>query len=209
MKKCKKCGAVQNDDRTTCVDCGTLLGRPMTEEEEEMAEAALDDKLYAMSERTEDFYVPVRDKIMGVLCIVGVIAAILLLNFAGVEKAKLKNDVPSDVMVTYENGAFVTAYGTGTDGAVLSPAFRFPSSRYRTLEEAQAYALISLISFIAAGPMLFFPRFMWFLDTLKYRIFYNWDTTPSYFAIVCRKIATYFLFVLGVGTILYAYWLYL
>lgn len=202
MKKCKKCGAVQNDDRTTCVDCGTLLGRPMTEEEEDIAEAELDDKLYAMSERTEDFYVPLRDKIMGVLCIIGAVAAILLLNFVGVEKAKIKADIPDNVMV-YSNGVYITMFSDG------SPGFVYPTARSRTLDEAGSYAFIALISFIVSGPMLFFPRFMWLLDTLKYRLFYNWDTTPSYFAIVIRKAATYFLFVLGVGTILYAYWLYL
>ena len=51
MKKCRKCGAVQNDDRTTCVDCGTVLGRPMSEEEEAIAEAALDDRLEGLAER--------------------------------------------------------------------------------------------------------------------------------------------------------------
>ena len=35
MKKCKKCGALQSDDRSVCLDCGSVLGRPMTEEEEE------------------------------------------------------------------------------------------------------------------------------------------------------------------------------
>lgn len=210
MKKCRKCGAVQNDDRTTCVDCGTVLGRPMSEEEEAIAEAALDDRLEGLAERTEDFYVPLRDKIIGVLCIIGAVAAILLLNFAGVEKARIKNDVPDNVMVEYGNGAFITSYGTTPDGgAVLSPAFRFPSSRYRTLDNAQAYALISLIAFIAAAPMLLFPRFMWMLDTLKYRMFYNWDTTPSHFALVGRKVVTYLVFVIGVGSILYGYWLYL
>jgi len=69
--------------------------------------------------------------------------------------------------------------------------------------------LIALIAFIAAAPMLFFPRFMWMLDTLKYRMFYNWDTTPSHFALVGRKVVTYVVFVIGTGSILYGYWLYL
>ena len=48
MKKCKNCGALQSDDKTTCLDCGTLLGRPMTEEEEEAAEEqqAVEDTAY-------------------------------------------------------------------------------------------------------------------------------------------------------------------
>ena len=44
MKKCKKCGALQSDDRSVCLDCGSVLGRPMTDAEEAAAEEALDDK---------------------------------------------------------------------------------------------------------------------------------------------------------------------
>ena len=73
MKKCKKCGALQSDEKTTCLDCGTLLGRPMTEEEEEAADELLDDRLDDLSERMQDFYVPLRDKIMGVISIIGII----------------------------------------------------------------------------------------------------------------------------------------
>lgn len=90
MKKCKKCGALQNDDRSVCLDCGSVLGRPMSESEEAAAEEALGDKLEAMAERTEDFFVPLRDKIMGVVCIIGIIAAFVLMGIAGGEKL---NDV--------------------------------------------------------------------------------------------------------------------
>ena len=203
MKQCKKCGAVQNDDRTTCIDCGALLGGPMTEEEEYLAETELDDRLDGLAERTQDFYVPLRDKIIGVLCIIGAVAAILLLNFVGVEKAKIKADIPDNGMVSYSNGVYITMTGDGSPGRV------YPTARSRTLDKAGDYALIALISFIGSGPMLFFPQFMWKLDTLKYRVFYNWDTTPSYFAIVMRKALTYGLSVIGMGSILYGYYLYL
>lgn len=203
MKKCRKCGAVQNDDRTTCVDCGALLGRPMTEEEEYLAEAELDDRLDDMAERTRDFYVPLRDKIIGVLCIIGAVAAILLLNFVGVEKAKIKAEVPDSGMASYSNEVYITITGDG------SPRRAYPTARSRTLDKAGDYALIALISFIAAVPMLLIPQLMWELDTLKYRVFYNWDTTPSYFALVMRKALTYGLSVIGMGSILYGYYLYL
>ena len=88
MKKCKKCGALQSDDRSVCLDCGTLLGRPMTEAEEAAEEDVLDDRLEAMAERTEDFYVPLRDKIMGIICIIGIVAAFVLMGIAGGEKAE-------------------------------------------------------------------------------------------------------------------------
>ena len=76
---------MQSDDRTTCVDCGTVLGRSMTEAEEAHAEAVLDDRLDGLAERTQDFYVSIPEKIMGILCILGVFAAVVMLNLVGVE----------------------------------------------------------------------------------------------------------------------------
>ena len=58
MQKCRKCGTVQDDSRSTCIDCGAVLPKPMTDEEEKAHEEALDDRLDGMAERTEDFYVP-------------------------------------------------------------------------------------------------------------------------------------------------------
>ncbi len=203
MKKCKKCAAIQSDERSTCIDCGTVLGRPMPEAEEELTEAALDDKLEGMSERTEDFYVPLRDKIMGALCIIGIVAAILLINLCGMEKQQIRDSIPDGITVTQGDGAIITM------ADINAPEYTFPSWRDRTLDEAQMFALFSIIAFVAAGPMLLFPKLMWHLDTLRYRIFHNFDTTPSYFAIVVRKAASYVLFALGVCSILYAYWMYL
>ena len=202
MKKCKKCGALQSDGRSTCIDCGTALGRPLSEADEELAEALLNDKLDSMAERADDFYVPIRDKIMGVLCIIGIIAAIILINLCGMEKRQIENNIPDGVSVTQSGGAIITMSGGS------APDYVFPSARSNTLDQAQMFAIFSIVGFIGAGPMLFFPKFMWLLDTLKYRLFYNWDTTPSYFALVMRKAATYILFAIGTCSILYAYWLF-
>jgi len=202
MKKCKKCGAVQSDDRNTCIDCGTMLGHPMTEAEEEMVEDALDDKLDNMADKTEDFYVPVRDKIMGIICIIGIIAAVVLLALSISEYNRITSDIPEGVWVQQTEGAIVTMRGDD------APDYSYPTARTRALDSVQGYAFLGILSLIAACPMLFFPRFMWFLGTLKYRVFYNWDTTPSYFALVMRKAVTYLLFGVGAGSILYAYFLY-
>ena len=203
MKKCRECGAIQNDSRKKCVDCGALLGSPMSKEEQEAVEAALDDKLDGMAERAEDFYVPLRDKIMGVICIIGIIAAILLLNFCQDEIKQIKSNVPDGVIVSQGSGSITIISGDNASD------YQYPTPRSRTLEEAQLCSLISLVALIIACPMLFFPRFMWLLDTLKYRLFYHWDTTPSDFALILRKTVTYVLFVVGVGSVLYGYWLYL
>ena len=50
MKKCRQCGAIQSDDRNTCLDCGAVLGRPVPAEEEKRMEEELSDTLYGMSE---------------------------------------------------------------------------------------------------------------------------------------------------------------
>ena len=70
MKKCTKCGAVQNDSRYYCVDCGEKLGKPLSEAEAFVIEERLDDMLDDMSERAEDFYVSRRNKIMAIMAVV-------------------------------------------------------------------------------------------------------------------------------------------
>lgn len=205
MKKCRKCGALQSDDRTQCVDCGTLLGAPMTDAEESRAEAALDDKLDQMAERTADFHVPLRDKILGVLAILGIIAAIVLLCLVGAEKKEIRDAVPANVQrQIFHNGSFVTTITSPKPSSVS-----YSSARMDALDKSQAAALAALIAFAAAAPMLLVPGLMWNLDTLKYRLFYNWDTTPSYFALCLRRAATYILFAAGVIAILYGFYQYL
>ena len=199
MKKCKKCGALQNDDNNTCIDCGAVLGKPLSEKEVAEIDERLDDALEGMSERTEDFYVPLRDKIMGVLAAVGIIAAVILLVLVGRENDRIDAEIPAGVIVDRGSG-FTTIL---SDGEV---DYTYPSALKRRLDNVGMSALISLFCFAVALPMLTVPKFMWFIDTLRYRIFYNWDTTPSYFALFVRKAITYLFFVGGIIGILYGYW---
>ncbi len=202
MKKCKKCGALQSDDRTTCIDCNAHLGKPLSDAEAEATEAALDDKLESMAERTEDFYVPLRDKIMGVLCILGIVTAVVVICLTGLEKGKIDQSIPDNVMVTVGNGATVIM----TDG---TSDYNYPTKRVGELKDVILAAVCTLIALGTACPMLLAPRLMWRLDTLKYRLFYDWDTTPSDFAITIRKAATYLLFGIGMVSVLCAYFFYL
>lgn len=199
MKQCKKCGALQNDDNNTCIDCGAVLGKALDEAKAAEINDRLGDMLDGMSARTEDFYVPLRDKIMGVLSAVGIIAAIVLLILVGIENDRIYAEIPDGVSVDRGSG-FTTIL---SDGEV---DYRYPSALKRTLGHAGMSAFVSLICFIGALPMLTVPRFMWFIDTLRYRMFYNWDTTPSYFALVVRKTVAYLLFSGGVVGIIYGYW---
>ena len=199
MKKCKNCGALQNDDNNTCIDCGTVLGKALTEKEAAEIDERLNNALEGLSERTEDFYVPLRDKIMGVLAAIGIIAAIILLVLVGRENDRINAEIPDGVIVDRGSG-FTTIL---SDGEV---DYSYPSALKRRLDNVGMSALISLFCFAVALPMLIVPKFMWFIDTLRYRMFYNWDTTPSYFALVVRKAVTYLFFVGGIIGILYGFW---
>lgn len=210
MKKCRKCGAVQNDDRTTCVDCGAMLGRPMTEAEEAKAEAVLDDKLDGMAERAQDFYVSIPQKVMGILCILGVIAAVVMLNLVGVEKPKLEELVPEHIQIFRHDGGTTIAYGfdpvTGENYEEEIPQYYY--TRNRQLEKSAKAALLAGFFCAVAAPALLFPRFIWWLDTLKYRLWYDWEPSPPWFVVSGRKIVAYLIAVIGISGVIYSYFLY-
>ena len=199
MKKCKQCGALQNDDNSSCIDCGAVLGKALSEAEAAEINESLDDKLDGMSDRTEDFYVPLRDKIMGVMSVIGIIAAIILLVLVGRENDRINAKIPDGVIVDRGSG-FTTIL---SDGEV---DYKYPTALVSELSNIGTSALISLVCLIVAFPMLIVPKFMWFIDTLRYRMFYNWDTTPSYFALVVRKAITYIFFAVGIMGVIYGYW---
>jgi len=202
MKKCPKCGAVQSDGRNVCLDCGTLLGRAMTKEETAAHEDALDERLSDLSERTEDFYVPLRDKVIGIIALAGIIAAIVLLVLATTEKNRLSADIPEGVVIMQGSGG-TTILSDGTT------EYRYPSARLNMLNDAALCALGSIVGLFFAAIFLLKPRFMWNLDTLKYRLFYNWDTTPSDFALIIRKVFAYLAFAVGILVLLNGWRLFL
>ena len=127
------------------------------------------------------------------------IAAVILLVLVGRENDRIDAEIPAGVIVDRGSG-FTTIL---SDGEV---DYTYPSALKRRLDNVGMSAFISLFCFAVALPMLIVPKFMWFIDTLRYRMFYNWDTTPSYFALVVRKAVTYLLFAVGMIGILYGYW---
>lgn len=83
MKLCPKCGAPQKNSRSTCIDCGTRLGKPLTQEE--LAQYQLDHNLGRMiddmAERTDDFYVSRWAWVLVALNAVCFVAALCVLVF--------------------------------------------------------------------------------------------------------------------------------
>ena len=201
MKKCTKCGAIQNDNRHHCVDCGEKLGKPLSKSEALEIEEQLDNALDDMSDRTEDFYVPLRDKIMAVISVLGIIAAIILLILVGRANNQIEASIPDGVIV--DRGAGYTTIIS--DGEV---DYQYPSAYKERVDSAGISGLIALFCFAAAIPMLTIPKVMWFMTTLRYRIFFNWDTTPSDFALFIGKAITYILFASGIIGVLYGYWIF-
>lgn len=81
MKVCEKCGTPQKDENFRCVECGAILGKPLSDEEEERAEDMISDYIDEHAARTDPFYVSRTDKILVAVNIVGLIAAVVMMLF--------------------------------------------------------------------------------------------------------------------------------
>ena len=210
MKKCKKCGAVQSDDRTVCLDCGAMLGRPMTEAEEAQAEAVLDDRLDGLAERAQDFYVSIPDRVMGILCILAAVAAAVMLGLVSAEKPELEELVPDHIKIFRHAGGTTIAYGfdpvTGENYEEEIPQYYY--IRGAELEKTAMAALLAGVFCAVAAPSLLVPKFIWWLDTLKYRLWYDWEPSPPWFVVSGRKVVAYLIAVIGIGGVIYSYFLY-
>ena len=67
MKKCPSCGARQKDSRSTCIDCGALLGSAMSAEEEKTESEKLDETLENQAIHAEDMRVGAREIVLAVI----------------------------------------------------------------------------------------------------------------------------------------------
>ena len=114
---------------------------------------------------------------------------------------QIEASIPDGVIV--DRGAGFTTIIS--DGEI---DYQYPSAYKERIDSAGTSALIALFCFAMAIPMLTIPKVMWFLTTLRYRIFFNWDTTPSDFALFIHKAISYILFASGVIGVLYGYWLF-
>ena len=76
MKKCEKCGTPQKDSNFRCVECGAILGKPLSGAEEERMKEQISDYIADRAERTEDFYITRLDKIMIALDVLGILASL-------------------------------------------------------------------------------------------------------------------------------------
>ena len=193
MKKCKNCGMIQSDDNTVCLDCSSPLGSSMEEAENRKAEGELKKQVDDLVERSDEFYVPLRDKVMGYACIFFSVVAIVLILLANHQYNKLE---PSRVT---QMGEFILP-----DEVVIT----LPTQRMNQLSDAQTCGLITIITAVFSCLMLLLPRFMWLWDTWKYRAFHGWDTPPSRLAMLSRKISAYIAWAISVVSLIYGWILF-
>ena len=196
MKKCSRCGAVQKNSRMNCIDCGAPLGKPLDDESEAALEDMLDDKLDVLSERAQDFYVPIRDRILAVVCVIGIVAAIVMLYLVGGEQDKLD---ASDMGNMYFSK---TATGISTDFFQISGS---SSHRQHEVNEAGTGAVIAIVTLFISAFMLLFPKVQWLLETLQFRLYLDADPSPSYLWLFMQKFGAYLCFAVGIGALIFTY----
>lgn len=202
MKKCRQCGAVQSDDRNTCLDCGAVLGRPLSEEEEQRMEEELSDALHGMSERTEDFYVSPIEKFLGIFSILAAVALVIMVNLiGGWSDALEKQAIEAEGYLSYSvSGSGEIHYVTedGVSGIIIGGNPMRNTPAHRALESAAIAALVGIFCCIGAALFFLCPKFLWTMETLRFRLWYhNWDDTPSDFALIMYKVWKYVFFAGG------------
>ncbi len=70
MKKCKECGALQKDDRHTCIECGGRLGQKIPPEQEaaiQQRQRKQTERLYRSSTELNPFFITTGRKVLGIL----------------------------------------------------------------------------------------------------------------------------------------------
>ena len=196
MKKCKKCGAIQSDDRNLCVDCGALLGESVSEAEAARVEAEFADKIDTMGDRTEDFHVPVHERVLGIVSIVLAVLMLVSVWISGARLSSIRSDLHLTVIPSDDSGGVKDFLWIDdvfeTDAATVAAI-----AQSESLERALLYGLIGAFCFGVSAALFLLPKLMWFLATLRYRLWFDLDTSPSDFALGFIKVSKYAVFVLG------------
>jgi hypothetical protein len=81
MKKCGKCGAIQNNKHFYCIDCNNRLGPPLTDEEEKMETSKIKETINDLSNKADYFYVSKTDKFIVILLVIFSLLHALLILF--------------------------------------------------------------------------------------------------------------------------------
>ncbi len=203
MKKCQKCGAIQSDDRTLCVDCGGLLGKPMSAQEQAKAEETLSETVSGMAQRTEDFCVTTRARVLGIVSIAAAAALVFLFFHIMHTLDLLQSEIP-DGVVLMEGGGAVTVIGSGENGDMEQA--RLSLMMQESLQATLWWSILGLFCFILTALYLLVPKAMWYLSTVRYRLWFGEVPPPSGFALAVGKIITYACFAVGAFSLVTVLW---
>lgn len=84
MKKCNRCGAIQDDRHYYCIDCNNRLGPSLSKEEEAIVNNQVKKSLEKLSNNADYFYVSKIDKaVILSLCILSFLHILLMVIRAG------------------------------------------------------------------------------------------------------------------------------
>ena len=201
MKICKHCGTPQNDSRFFCIDCGRPLGKSLSAEEADAIEDALDDKLTAISDHSDIFTVTKSDRILGILGIVGLITSCILFAVSQTEINRATREFNEALLEAARAGDFSgleISHSTGSR----------PPTRGDYLDNTVKGAAVAIGCFLESCTLLLFPKFIWFISTIRDRLWYADEPTPSAFAESMMKFSKYGGFVIGCIALAFAAWMY-
>ncbi len=82
MKICKKCGALNSNNKWFCVDCGATLPKKLSATEEKQMHTEINDQIEEMYNQKDPYYINAFDKVTGVIAILGLIAIFAFIEFS-------------------------------------------------------------------------------------------------------------------------------
>ena len=78
MKVCKECGAVQQDERIFCIDCGEKLDDPISKTEESKIAKEISNSIDVQYDKSDPFAVDLPMKIVAALNIIAAIFSLVM-----------------------------------------------------------------------------------------------------------------------------------
>ncbi|MGB4660380.1 MAG: hypothetical protein WBI07_14480 [Mobilitalea sp.] len=79
MKKCKKCGAIQDNTHNKCIECGQPLSAPLTKEEEAGVKAGMSEEMLKLFNKKDYFHISRLDIIAAMLLIIDAVLYVITL----------------------------------------------------------------------------------------------------------------------------------
>ncbi len=193
MKQCPHCGTRQSDDRSTCVDCGSFLGDPLSEREEAAVEEAIEATVAHELDPSDNFAVTRRQKLLGIAAIVCIVGMLVLICVANNIRARYGMPTPPGIVV-HENDYQVV---TVVDGELVTTSNPH-AEELRACDRALKAAGLGILPFAFAAVAFLCPRLVWWYDTRFTRRYATGEITPNRHWVVVYRVVCYAMLVLGV-----------